>query len=137
MSNPYDTATERRSILGPTLRFKGDLEAEEDLVIEGRLEGTIRHTERVTIGRFANVRAEVHAQTIVVEGTIEGELHASASVSIAESGTVRGDVHAPAFTVVAGARFSGNVVKVPAERTAVHRPATDHVATGAKSDAAP
>jgi cytoskeletal protein CcmA (bactofilin family) len=137
MSNPYDTATERRSILGPTLRFKGDLEADEDLVIEGRLEGTIRHTERVTIGRFANVRADVHAQTIVVEGTIEGELHASTSVSIAECGTVRGDIHAPAFTVVAGARFSGNVVKVPAAEAAADRSTTDHVATGAQSGAAP
>lgn len=125
MSNPYDTADERRSVLGPTLRFKGELEAEEDLLIEGRIEGSIRHSERVTIGRFANVKAEVHAKTIIVQGTIEGDLHAAAAVNITESGTLRGDVHAPSFTVVAGARFSGNVVKVAAPASEAAPTSTD------------
>ena len=138
MSNPYDTASERRSVLGPTLRFHGHLEAEEDLVIEGHLEGSIRHSERVTIGRFANVRAEVHAQTIVVEGTVEGDLHATASVSVTESGTLRGDVHAPAITVVAGARFRGSVVRTaaPSRPDCNHEPGSS-IQIGATSGAAP
>ena len=41
MSNPYNSATERASVLGPTLYFKGDLSAEEDLLIQGRVEGSI------------------------------------------------------------------------------------------------
>lgn len=136
MSNPYDTANERRSVLGPTLRFTGELEAEEDLLIEGHVDGSIRHSERVTIGRFANVKAEVHAKTIIVQGTIEGDLHATAAVNVTESGTLRGDVHAPSFTVVAGARFSGNVVKVAAPSSAAARPSTDSTDAGATSRAA-
>ena len=50
MSNPYNSATERASILGPTLYFKGDLTAEEDLLIQGRVEGSITHTQRLTVG---------------------------------------------------------------------------------------
>ena len=49
MSNPYNSATERASILGPTLYFKGDLTAEEDLLIQGRVEGSITHTQRLTV----------------------------------------------------------------------------------------
>ena len=41
MSNPYNSATDRASILGPTLYFKGDLTAEEDLLIQGRVEGSM------------------------------------------------------------------------------------------------
>jgi len=139
MSNPYQTADERRSVLGPTVRFKGELCADEDLVIEGRLEGSIRHTERVTIGRFANVKAQVHAQTVVVEGTIEGDVHATSSVSVSQSGTLRGDVHSPSFTVVAGARFSGNVVKTSpqAQSAPIDRDDTSFIGAGSTAGAAP
>ena len=56
MSNPYNSATERASILGPTLFFKGDLTAEEDLLIQGRVEGSITHTQRLTVGAQASTR---------------------------------------------------------------------------------
>ena len=56
MSNPYNTATERMSVLGPTLRFKGELSAEEDLLVEGSVEGTIRHLSASRSGRRARSR---------------------------------------------------------------------------------
>jgi cytoskeletal protein CcmA (bactofilin family) len=59
MSNPYNSATERASILGPTLYFKGDLSAEEDLLIQGRVEGSITHTQRLTVGAQGTVKANI------------------------------------------------------------------------------
>lgn len=111
MSNPYDTATERRSILGPTLHFRGELSAEEDLVIQGRVEGSIRHTQRITVGQDGRVKADIYAQIIIVEGTVEGDLHATKSVMIRRTANLRGNVHAPAFTIVEGAVFNGHVSK--------------------------
>ena len=64
MSNPYNSATERASILGPTLYFKGDLTAEEDLLIQGRVEGSITHTQRLTVGPQGTVKANIKAQLI-------------------------------------------------------------------------
>ena len=49
MTNPYDTASERMSVLPPSLKFKGELSADEDLLIQGTIEGTIHHTQRVTV----------------------------------------------------------------------------------------
>ena len=74
MSNPYNSATERASILGPTLYFKGDLTAEEDLLIQGRVEGSITHTQRLTVGPQGTVKANIKAQLIIVEGTVDGDL---------------------------------------------------------------
>src|SRR5262245_28967049 len=109
MSNPYDTATERMSVLPPTLRFKGELKAEEDLLIQGTVEGSIHHTQRVTVGKEGRVKANIRAQTIKVEGNVEGDLHAERSVYVGETGDLRGNIHAPSVSLVEGSRFNGSV----------------------------
>jgi cytoskeletal protein CcmA (bactofilin family) len=109
VGNPYDTASERMSVLGPTLRFKGELSAEEDLLIEGRVEGSIQHSQRITVGPKGKVKANISAELIVVEGTVEGDLHAQKSVKIKDTADVRGNVHAPSVTITEGAKFNGGV----------------------------
>jgi cytoskeletal protein CcmA (bactofilin family) len=109
MSNPYDTASERVSVLGPTLRFKGELTAEEDLVIHGTVEGTLGPAPRVTIGADAKVKADVQAAIVVVEGTVHGNLSAQSSVTVKETACVEGNIDSPAVTILEGARFNGNV----------------------------
>jgi len=109
MSNPYDTAGERMSILPPTLRFKGELSADEDLLIQGQVEGTIKHTQRVTVGKEGRVKANISAQVIKVEGTVEGDLHAERSVYVEDTGNLRGNIHAPSVCLVEGSRFNGAV----------------------------
>ena len=109
MGNPYDTAGERVSVLGPTLRFKGELTAEEDLVVHGTIEGTLGPAPRVTVGPDAKVKANVQAQTVVVEGTVHGNLSAQSTVIVKETATVEGNIEAPAVTILEGARFNGNV----------------------------
>jgi cytoskeletal protein CcmA (bactofilin family) len=109
MSDPYDTVKARTSILGPTIQFKGELSAEEDLVIQGTIEGTITHTQRLTIGREGTVRANVEAQMVVIEGTIEGDVHAEKSVAVRENACMSGNITAPSVTIVQGAHFNGNV----------------------------
>ena len=93
MSNPYNSATERASILGPTLYFKGDLTAEEDLLIQGRVEGSITHTQRLTVGAQGTVKANIRAQLIIVEGTVDGDLQAEKSVFVKETAKVCGNIY--------------------------------------------
>ena len=95
MSNPYNSATERASVLGPTLYFKGDLSAEEDLLIQGRVEGSITHTQRLTVGAQGTVKANIRAQLIIVEGTVDGDLQAEKSVFVKETAKVSGNIYAP------------------------------------------
>ena len=109
MSNPYDTAAERMSILPRSLRFKGELSADEDLLIQGSIEGVINHTQRVTVGEEGSVKASITAQIIKVEGTVEGDLHAGKSVFVEESGTLRGNIHAPSVCLVEGSNFNGTI----------------------------
>jgi cytoskeletal protein CcmA (bactofilin family) len=109
MSNPYNSAAERASILGPTLYFKGDLSADEDLLIQGRVEGSITHTQRLTIGPQGTVKANIRAQLIIVEGTVDGDLQADKSIVVKETAKVCGNIQAPSVSINEGACFSGNI----------------------------
>jgi cytoskeletal protein CcmA (bactofilin family) len=109
MSNSHNGATERASIIGPTLVFKGDLSAEEDLLIQGRIEGSITHTQRLTVGAQGTVKANIRAQILVIEGSVEGDLQADNSVLVKETARIRGNIFAPSVSIVEGASFSGNI----------------------------
>lgn len=109
MSNPYDTASERVSVLGPTLHFKGELHADEELLIKGRIEGSITHSQRITVCAEGTVSANVRAQVIVVEGAVNGDLQAEKSVMVRETAKLRGNITAPNVSIVEGAHFTGGI----------------------------
>ena len=109
MSDPYDTVKGRTSILGPTIQFKGDLSADEDLIIRGRVEGSVKHSQRLTVGAGGRVLASVEAKLVIVEGTVEGDIRAESSVSVRDRAQVTGNIVAPSVTIQEGARFNGHV----------------------------
>jgi cytoskeletal protein CcmA (bactofilin family) len=109
MSNPYDNASDRVSVLGPTLQFKGELHADEELLIKGRIEGSITHSQRITVCPEGTVTANVRAQMIVVEGTVTGDLQAEKSVMVRETAHLRGNITAPSVSIVEGAQFNGGI----------------------------
>jgi cytoskeletal protein CcmA (bactofilin family) len=117
MPDPYDNASDKQSVLGPTLRFKGELAADEDLVVHGQVEGTVGPAPRVTVGAQAKIKASVHAQRIVVEGSVEGDLRASSSAVIKETAVVNGNIHAPNVSIHEGAKFNGSVTMEARETT--------------------
>lgn len=121
-TNPYESApapkstrsAESRSVLGPSLVFKGELTAEEDLLIQGRIEGSIEHNERnLTIGKQGYVKADIHAKVITVEGTVEGDINGDDAVIIRQTGNVRGNIVAPRVTLEDGAKFKGGIDMEP------------------------
>lgn len=125
MSNPYDSVNRKNSVLGPTLKFKGDLSADEDLLIQGQIEGTIRHTSNLTIGAEGSVDANVDAVFVNVEGKVRGDVRGSSSIIIKESANIEGNIISPTVSLYEGATFNGSItMKDPAEITAKPRPET-------------
>ena len=110
-------AAERMSVFGPTLRFKGELKAQEDLKVEGRIEGTIQHQQRVVIGAKGEVVATVTAAAIDVDGKVQGDMHAKKSVKVSQTAVVRGNIRAPSVSITEGANFNGSVSMEPSVGT--------------------
>lgn len=98
------------SVLGPTVHFKGELSADEDLMIQGHVEGSIHHSaSHLTVGAKGKVKADVHANHIVVQGEVVGDLFANEAVIIEASARVRGNVFAPRVALHEGAKFKGSI----------------------------
>jgi cytoskeletal protein CcmA (bactofilin family) len=98
--------------LGKTLVFKGEISADEDMVLFGRVEGSINHTGSVTIALGGVVTGNVYARTITIRGTVEGDVEATESATVAPSAVLNGDIVAPRVSIVDGAEFNG-CVKMP------------------------
>jgi len=100
----------RVAAIGPSIAIKGDVTGEEDLIVEGRIEGKILlKANSVTIGRNGRVKANVYANSITVEGEVEGDLIGKDEVVIRQSGKVKGNVAAPRVVLDSGARFQGSI----------------------------
>ena len=101
------------SVIGPTLEFKGELSADEDLVIEGKIEGTIAHHQKnLTIGKQGRVTADIHATSVIVEGELNGDIHSDVLVSLAKDAKVNGNIYCARMVMQEGATFNGKVEMV-------------------------
>jgi len=106
-------AAPRVSVLGPTLRFRGELSAQEDLIIQGSVEGSITHTQSLTVGTDGTMKGDIRARVIVIDGKVEGDLYATESVNIRATAKVKGNVFAPRVGIIEGAFFQGQIEMQP------------------------
>ncbi|MBP7127216.1 polymer-forming cytoskeletal protein [Myxococcota bacterium] len=96
--------------IGPKTRVVGDIEAEEDVFILGRVEGTVRSTASVVIEEDGLVLGHVEAAFVVVAGRLEGTAVAEKRMEITETGAVLGDLAAPALVMLEGGAVRGRVM---------------------------
>lgn len=96
--------------IGPSISIRGDVSGEEDLIVQGQVEGTVTLKQNnVTVGKEGRIKANVHARVIEVEGQVEGDLHGDEQVVVRKSGDVRGNVVAPRITLEDGCKFKGSI----------------------------
>jgi len=96
--------------IGKSITIKGDLSGNEDLQIEGTVEGRIDlPNNQLTIGAEGRVKAEVHAKSVVVIGHVTGNLSAADRIQVEATGIVDGDVKAPRLVIQEGAMLNGSV----------------------------
>lgn len=96
--------------IGPSIQIKGELQGDEDLTIDGRVEGKIElRDHNLTIGSNGKIKADLFARTIVIAGDVTGNAFAAERVEIAPTGRLTGDIHSPRITIADGAHFKGSV----------------------------
>jgi cytoskeletal protein CcmA (bactofilin family) len=104
--------------IGPSIAVKGEISGEEDLVVQGRVEGKIDlRSNHVTVGKHGQVKADIYGRVIDVQGQVEGNLFGEEQVLVQQSGEVRGNITAPRVSLEDGANFKGSIDMEPkAER---------------------
>jgi cytoskeletal protein CcmA (bactofilin family) len=108
---PSTTPTSpHQTVLGQTVVLRGELAANEDLLIEGQFEGTLSLEDHcLTVGAPGQVKAEIRARQVVILGTVSGNVVAREKVEIRRSGHVVGDLKAGAVAIEEGAYFKGSI----------------------------
>ena len=109
-SAPKSTAASGRATIGPAISIKGDVTGSEDLLIQGKVDGsvTLGH-HAVSVGSEGRVNANIIGRVITIEGRVEGDLTAEEQIVLRGSAQVHGDIKAPRVVLEDGATFRGLV----------------------------
>lgn len=104
-----DDLTEE-TVIGPQISIRGRIEGEEDLRVEGRVEGTVSLTETLYVEPEGVVIAQVEARDVVISGILIGDVTTSNRVTLNKGAKLVGNMHAPRVIIADGAAFRGDIV---------------------------
>jgi cytoskeletal protein CcmA (bactofilin family) len=115
-NTPDPVLSRNKAMIGPKISIKGTISGEEDLLIQGKVEGTISLGDfEVAIGESAEVKANIRAKAVKIDGLVEGDISGGEKVVISKSGNVHGNIIAPRVTLEDGAIFKGSIDMDPGE----------------------
>jgi len=101
------------TILGPDANFKGEMNFEKGLRLQGRFEGKMNTPGRLHIAKEARMQADVDCGALIVEGDVKGNLSANDRIELKSTARYEGDLRASKLTVDEGAVFNGHVTVGP------------------------
>ena len=109
-SSASKTSSRKPATIGSSIVIHGDVTGEEDLVVDGAIEGTVNFKDNnLVVSENGRVTANINARIIRVDGQVNGELYGSEQVIISPSGKVKGDIRAPRVVLEDGCSFKGSV----------------------------
>ncbi len=101
---------QNKSEFGSTLVFRGELSADEEILIQGTVEGTIvHHKKTLIVGKQGRVNGLIHANIVTIEGRVDGDIHGDVLVRLTDSADVSGDIFCSRVSMDDGARFNGTM----------------------------
>lgn len=107
---PATTASGNTARLGPSLHIKGEITGNEDLHLDGSVEGLVHlEDKKLTVGSSARVTADIMAREVVVYGNVKGNLRARDRIEIKKDGSVIGDLTTARIMIEDGAYFKGSI----------------------------
>ncbi len=110
MDNREIKPAESGSRLGQSIHLRGDIQAAEDLAVEGKIEGEIKvDGHKLFVARSATVKGNISAQEVIVEGTVAGNILAATKVTLTSQASLEGDILASRVSIEEGARFKGAI----------------------------
>ena len=102
--------SENATVIGKSVTVRGELSGQEDLYMDGAVEGTISLVgARLTIGPNARVQADLQAQDVVILGQVDGKVRAAGRIELRSSAVVRGDLFAERLSIEENATVKGRV----------------------------
>lgn len=104
-------------LIGSKITIRGQVSGNQDLIVEGRIEGRVSLENRLTVEESGSIEADLEVVDATFKGEVRGDITASRSAVLHPTARVIGNIRAPKLVIEEGARFSGSVdmeVELPA-----------------------
>ena len=107
---PPPTVPKAAATIGKSVRIKGQIYSQEDLRLDGQVEGTIELPDnQLTIGPTGKVQAAINARAVDVLGTVQGDITAGEKITIRKAANLVGDLKSATISIEDGAYFKGSI----------------------------
>jgi len=109
-TTPAVSASGEAATIGRSITIRGDVTGDEDLYIQGQIEGTVDLKQHnVTVGPEGRVKANIKARMVTIEGEVDGDVRGQEQVALRSASKVTGDITAPRVVLEDGATFLGSI----------------------------
>lgn len=114
----HSPTVSQHSMIGKSIRIKGEIAAADPVYIYGSVEGSISApAHRVTVGKEGTVKADITAREVVVMGEVHGNVNGGDRVEIRSEGSLTGDLATHRIVVEDGAVVTGSVdIRKPSKK---------------------
>lgn len=106
------------AVIGASMRIKGDIRSQEELYIDGEVDGTLETGHCLTVGPNGKVKANIKARQVTIFGTVQGNVEASEKIAIRQNGSLIGDIRTAGIMIDDGSYFKGSIDIIRPERAA-------------------
>ena len=103
------------TLIGPGIRFVGNIEATEDIEINGRVEGNISSGNTITVTEEGSIRGDIAAENYILEGISEGNAKVQDFCKVGKNGSFTGELFAATLVTEDGSAFEGVLHLKPAK----------------------
>jgi cytoskeletal protein CcmA (bactofilin family) len=116
-SLPHQTAA-----IGASMHIKGDIKTNEELLVDGEVEGSLESHSLLTVGPNGKVRANIKAREVIIYGRVQGNVDCTDKLAIREQGSLVGDIRTAGISIDDGAYFKGSIDIVRPEPKITSKP---------------
>ena len=111
--NKPEKFKDAETIIGASIKVKGNFHGQGNIVVEGQLEGTLRTEANIFIGDKAKIVANVEANDAIINGEVKGSLKIHQYLAIGPTAKIIGDINCCELSIEKGAIINGQIIYVP------------------------
>ncbi len=108
-------APRKTAVIGASMKIKGEIFSQEELYVDGEIEGSLELRHALTVGPNGKVRANIKAREVTVFGSVKGNVEVAGKIAIRDNGSLIGDIRSAGISIDDGAYFKGSIDIVRSE----------------------
>jgi cytoskeletal protein CcmA (bactofilin family) len=113
--NKLEKFKDAETIIGASIKVKGNFQGQGNIIIEGNLEGSLRTDANIFIGDRAKVVANVESKDVIINGEVRGNIKAKNYLAVGGTAKIFGDVQYGEISIEKGASINGQLLMLAEE----------------------